>query len=244
MSKTASVCKAGKVVSEELSAGESGSRSNPFTIVSMPDATETAGDCYGFNLVYSGNHYTSLSSNGTFLTRFVSGIQPVGFEWLLTPGEYFEAPEAVMTYSKKGFGGMSRSMHDFVRKHIVRGEWRDKERPILINNWEATYFNFNQNSLLKIAKEASKAGIELFVLDDGWFGARSDDHAGLGDWVVNTKKLPDGLKGLAEKINALGMKFGLWVEPEMVNEILIYIELIRNGQSESRDVTTLLEEPR
>lgn len=218
MAKTASLCKAGKVVSEELSAGESGSRSNPFTIVSMPDATETAGDCYGFNLVYSGNHYTSLSSNGTFLTRFVSGIQPAGFEWLLTPGEYFEAPEAVMTYSKKGFGGMSRSMHDFVRKHIVRGEWRDKERPILINNWEATYFNFNQNSLLKIAKEASKAGIELFVLDDGWFGARSDDHAGLGDWVVNTKKLPDGLKGLAEKINALGMKFGLWVEPEMVNE--------------------------
>ncbi|WP_026511167.1 alpha-galactosidase [Butyrivibrio sp. LC3010] len=218
MGKTEVVCRAGKVVNEELAAGESGSRSNPFTMVSMPDTTETAGDCFGFNLVYSGNHYTSLSSNGTFLSRFVSGIQPVGFEWSLEPGEKFEAPEAVMTYSKKGFGGMSRSMHDFVRKHIVRGKWRDKERPILINNWEATYFNFNQNSLLKIAKEAAKAGIELFVLDDGWFGQRNDDHAGLGDWYVNTKKLPDGLKGLAEKINDLGMNFGLWVEPEMVNE--------------------------
>ncbi|SEM40831.1 alpha-galactosidase [Butyrivibrio sp. ob235] len=218
MGQTVSVCNAGKVVSEELAAGESGSRSNPFTMVSMPDTTETAGDCYGFNLVYSGNHYSSLSSNGTFLSRFVSGIQPTGFEWLLEAGEKFEAPEAVMTYSGRGFGGMSRSMHDFVRKHIVRGVWRDKERPILINNWEATYFNFNQNSLLKIAKEASKAGIELFVLDDGWFGKRNDDHAGLGDWIVNTKKLPDGLGGLAEKINAMGMKFGLWVEPEMVNE--------------------------
>ncbi len=218
MGKTTSVCNGGKVVNEELAAGESGSRSNPFTMVSMPDTTETAGECYGFNLVYSGNHYSSLSTNGTFLSRFVSGIQPTGFQWALGPGEEFEAPEAVMTYSGDGFGGMSRMMHDFVRKHIVRGYWRDRERPILINNWEATYFNFNQSSLLRIAKEAAKAGVELFVLDDGWFGARNDDHAGLGDWVVNTKKLPDGLKGLAEKINEMGLKFGLWVEPEMVNK--------------------------
>ncbi len=218
MGMSKSLCTAGKVVSEEISAGESGSRSNPFTMLSMPDATETAGDVYGLNLIYSGNHYSALSSNGTFLSRFVSGIQPTGFEWNLEPGEKFEAPESVMAFSDKGFGGMSRKMHDFVRKHVVRGVWRDKERPVLINNWEATYFNFDQSALLKLAKEASKAGIELFVLDDGWFGARNDDKAGLGDWRVNTKKLPDGLKGLAEKINAMGMRFGLWVEPEMVNE--------------------------
>ncbi len=218
MGMTRSLCKAGKVVSEEISAGESGSRSNPFTMLSMPDATEESGDVYGLNLVYSGDHYSALSSNGTFLSRFVSGIQPVGFEWRLDPGEKFEAPEAVMCFSADGFTGMSRKMHDFVRKHIVRGTWRDKERPILINNWEATYFDFDQGSLLRLAKEASKAGIELFVLDDGWFGKRNDDKAGLGDWFVNTKKLPDGLNGLADKINALGMRFGLWVEPEMVNE--------------------------
>ena len=218
MGMSKSLCSAGKVVSEEISAGESGSRSNPFTMVSAPDATDDAGDVYGLNLIYSGNHYSALSSNGTFLSRFVSGIQPTGFAWTLNPSEKFEAPEAVMAYSCKGFGGMSRAMHDFVRKHVVRGSWRDKERPILINNWEATYFNFDQSSLLRLAKEAAKAGIELFVLDDGWFGARNDDKAGLGDWRVNTKKLPDGLNGLADKINALGLKFGLWVEPEMVNE--------------------------
>ena len=218
MGKTQSVCDSGKVVNEELAAGESGSRSNPFTMISMPDATEDSGDVYGLNLIYSGNHYSSLSSNGIYLSRFVSGIQPVGFSWKLTPGDNFEAPEAVMTFSDKGYNGMSLHMHDFVRKHIVRGKWRDRERPILINNWEATYFDFDQSGILKLAKEASKAGIELFVLDDGWFGARNDDKAGLGDWRVNIKKLPDGLNGLAEKINALGMHFGLWVEPEMVNE--------------------------
>ncbi len=218
MNMSDSICKAGKVVNEEISAGESGSRSNPFTMVSDPDATEEAGDVYGLNLIYSGNHYSALSANGTFLSRFVSGIQPTGFSWTLDAGEKFEAPEAVMTFSDKGFHGMSTKMHDFVRKHIVRGVWRDKERPILINNWEATYFDFDEGKLLRIAKDAAKAGIELFVLDDGWFGKRNDDKAGLGDWTVNTKKLPDGLKGLADKINGLGMSFGLWVEPEMVNE--------------------------
>jgi len=218
MGMTKSLCNAGKVVCEELAAGESGSRSNPFTMLSMPDATEDYGEVFGFNLVYSGNHYSSLSSNGTYLSRFVSGIQPTGFAWTLEKGEKFEAPEAVMTYSHNGFNGMSRSMHAFVRKHIVRGEWRDKERPILINNWEATYFDFDEAKILRLAKESAKLGIELFVLDDGWFGKRNDDRAGLGDWFVNTKKLPGGLKGLASKINDLGMSFGLWVEPEMVNE--------------------------
>ena len=213
-----SLCTGGKVVCEELAAGESGSRSNPFVIVSDVETGEDHGECFGFNLVYSGNHYEALSSNGKNMSRFACGIQPVGFNWLLTPGSKFEAPEAVMAYSPGGYRGMSIRMHDFVRKHIVRGSWRDKERPILINSWEAAYFNFTQNSLLSLAKEAKKCGIELFVMDDGWFGQRNADNSSLGDWYENKKKLPGGIKELADKVNALGMMFGLWVEPEMVNE--------------------------
>ncbi len=213
-----SVCTGGKVVCEELAAGESGSRSNPFVMVSNMDADDSHGDCYGFNLVYSGNHYEALSSNGKNMSRFVSGIQPTGFDWLLAPEERFEAPEAVMTFSAEGYRRMSLNMHNFVRKHIVRGSWRDKERPILINSWEASYFNFTQSSLLSLAKEAKKCGIELFVMDDGWFGNRNDDKTSLGDWYENKKKLPGGIKELADKITDLGLMFGIWVEPEMVNE--------------------------
>ncbi|WP_022764514.1 alpha-galactosidase [Butyrivibrio sp. XPD2006] len=218
MGKSESVCKAGKIVSEELAAGESGSRSNPFVMVSNTETDENNGDCYGFNLIYSGNHYEALSSNGCSISRFVSGLQPAGFSWVLSKGDKFETPEAVMTYSNRGFNGMSRKMHRFVKKHIVRGQWRDRERPILINSWEANYFNFNQGSLLNLAREASKCGIELFVMDDGWFGERNDDHRSLGDWYENKKKLPGGIKELAEKVNNLGMLFGIWVEPEMISE--------------------------
>jgi alpha-galactosidase len=218
MGKYESVCKGGKVVCEELAAGESGSRSNPFVIVSSVDADDEHGDCYGFNLIYSGNHYEALSSNGNSMSRFVSGIQPVGFNWLLTPGSSFEAPEAVMTFSSKGMNAMSINMHDFVREHIVRGSWKKKARPILINSWEASYFNFTQSSLLSLAREAKKCGIELFVMDDGWFGVRNNDTCSLGDWYENKKKLPGGIKELADKIDALGMMFGIWVEPEMINE--------------------------
>ncbi len=218
MGKSEAVCKAGKVVCEELAAGESGSRSNPFVMVSSPETDENHGDCFGFNLIYSGNHYEALSSNGCSLSRFVSGIQPAGFDYELKKGECLEAPEAVMAFSAQGFNGMSRNMHEFVRKHVVRGAWRDKVRPILINSWEANYFNFTQGSLLNLAKEAKKCGIELFVMDDGWFGERNDDHRSLGDWVENKKKLPGGIRELSEKIEDIGMSFGLWVEPEMVNE--------------------------
>jgi alpha-galactosidase len=152
------------------------------------------------------------------MSRFVSGIQPVGFNWLLTPGSSFEAPEAVMTFSSKGMNAMSINMHDFVREHIVRGIWKKKARPILINSWEASYFNFTQSSLLSLAREAKKCGIELFVMDDGWFGVRNNDTCSLGDWYENKKKLPGGIKELADKIDALGMMFGIWVEPEMINE--------------------------
>ncbi len=218
MGRTDSVCRGGKVVSEELAAGESGSRSNPFVIVSEETADDTHGRCIGFNLIYSGNHYEALSSNGASMSRFVTGIQPAGFTWTLNKGESFETPEAVMAFSDKGFNGMSRNMHQFVRKHIVRGSWRDKERPILINSWEANYFNFTQGSLLSLAREAKKCGIELFVMDDGWFGNRNDDKRSLGDWYENKKKLPGGVKELADKITDIGMLFGIWVEPEMVNE--------------------------
>jgi len=218
MHKTESICDGGRIVNEEMAAGESGSRSNPFVMVSDKDTTDDFGNCYGFNLVYSGNHYEALSSNGYDKSRFVSGISFARFGYTLSKGESFETPEAVMTFSANGYNHMSEHMHDFVRSHITRGVWRDKVRPILVNSWEASYFNFTESSLLKLAKEASKLGIELFVLDDGWFGQRNDDKRSLGDWYENKTKLPNGLKGLSEKINALGMDFGIWVEPEMVNE--------------------------
>ncbi|MCR4902698.1 MAG: alpha-galactosidase [Butyrivibrio sp.] len=218
MHKTVSNCRGGKVVNEELAAGESGSRSNPFVMISDSTTTQDNGNCYGFNLIYSGNHYEALSCNYVDISRFVSGIQPTGFAWKLKKGESLESPQSVMTFSRNGFNGMSHHMHDFVRKHIVRGKWRDKERPTLINSWEASYFNITQASLLSLAKAAKQCGIELFVMDDGWFGHRNDDKSSLGDWTVNSKKLPNGIAGLAEKINDLGMMFGIWVEPEMVNE--------------------------
>ena len=218
MHRTDSVCDGGRCVSEEMAAGESGSRSNPFVMISRKDTTEDNGYCYGFNLIYSGNHYEALSSNGYDKSRFVSGISPATFGWSLEKGERFESPESVMTFDMHGANGMSRHMHDFVRKHVVRGLWRDKNRPILINSWEASYFKFNESSLLKLAKEAAGLGIELFVMDDGWFGKRNDDKSSLGDWYVNKDKLPNGLEGLSKKIEDLGMLFGIWVEPEMVNE--------------------------
>lgn len=197
--------------------GTSSNKANPFVMMGKADTTEDYGECYGFNLIYSGNHYSSAEVNSFGKVRFVSGINPEGFEFLLGKGEEFESPEAVMTFSSCGYNGMSRNMHYFVRNHIVRGYWKNKVRPILLNSWEAAYFDINENRLLRLAGEGAKAGIELFVMDDGWFGKRNDDTSSLGDWEVNKKKFPGGLKRMAEKINALGMKFGIWVEPEMVN---------------------------
>ena len=150
-------------------------------------------------------------------TRFVAGINPQSFSWQLEPGATFEAPEAVMVYSPLGYNGMSQCMHRFVREHIVRGTWKKKTRPVLLNSWEASYFDINERKLLALAKAGKEAGIELFVMDDGWFGERNDDKHSLGDWDVNPKKLPGGLSGICEKVKALGLSFGIWVEPEMVN---------------------------
>lgn len=198
-------------------AGASSSRANPFFMLGKEHTSEDAGECYGFNLIYSGNHYECVEVSGYGKTRVITGVNPQSFSWKMEPGGTFEAPEAVMTYSHEGYNGMSQHMHAFVREHIVRGEWKYKARPVLLNSWEAAYFKINEHKLLSLARAGKELGIELFVMDDGWFGTRNDDTQALGDWEVNTKKLPGGVKRLAEKVRALGMDFGIWVEPEMVN---------------------------
>ena len=217
MNPSGHIVNTGRHVNETLT-GFSSNRANPFIMLGNKTTTQESGECYGCNLIYSGNHYESLQVNAYGKTRLSVGIHPTGFSWQLKPGEVFESPEAVITYSKNGYTKMSHNMHDFIREHIVRGFWKYKKRPVLINSWEATYFRFTEAKLLKLAKAAKETGIELFVLDDGWFGKRDDDTTSLGDWYVNTKKLPGGLKGLADKINGMGLMFGIWVEPEMVNE--------------------------
>lgn len=197
--------------------GTSSNRNNPFFMLAKPGTTQQSGKCYGFNLIYSGNHYEAVEVNAYGKTRVVFGINPEGFSWTLEAGQCFEAPEAVLSFSSDGYNGLSQNMHGFVRQHIIPKEWREKTRPILLNSWEAAYFNINEQKLLRLAKKAKEVGIELFVMDDGWFGERNDDSHSLGDWYENPKKLPHGLKGLGEKINALGLEFGIWVEPEMVN---------------------------
>ncbi|NEY21050.1 alpha-galactosidase [Bacillus ginsengihumi] len=196
--------------------GASSHQFNPFLALKRPETTEHSGEVYGFSLVYSGNFLAQAEVDSFHTTRVMLGINPFQFKWKLAQGEIFQTPECVMVYSDRGLNGMSQTYHDLYRKRLVRGYWRDQNRPILINNWEATYFNFTEDSILKIAKEAQRLGIELFVLDDGWFGKRNNAKSSLGDWYVNKEKLPNGIKGLSEKITALGMKFGLWFEPEMV----------------------------
>ncbi len=216
MNKSTLTLHSGKYVSESR-AGCSSSRANPFFMVHTENTTETAGDCYGFNLIYSGNHSSAVEVNAFGKTRIVSGIQPQGFRYILNAGKSFEAPEAVMTYSASGFSGQSRNMHEFVREHILRGEWKRKARPILLNSWEACYFNISESSLISLAKTGKDLGIELFVMDDGWFAKRDDDSHSLGDWDPSAKKLPKGLSALSQKITDCGVRFGIWVEPEMVN---------------------------
>ncbi len=217
MQRTDTPLDAGKHVNASVT-GFSSSRANPFVMLWESPCGEESGQCWGLNLIYSGNHYACAEVSPYGTLRFVSGINPNGFSWLLDPGARFEAPEAVLCFSDQGFHGMSCAMHSFVREHIVRGEWKRRLRPVLLNSWEAAYFNISEARLLRLAKAARRVGIELFVVDDGWFGRRDDDTSSLGDWYPNPKKLPDGLTGLAEKILALGMEFGIWVEPEMVSE--------------------------
>lgn len=216
MNRTRTYLAAGKLVNDTF-VGSSSNRANPFMMLEWPDTGEEYGPCMGMNLIYSGNHYEAAEVSPYGTLRLVTGISPRGFSYLLEPGETLEAPEAVLSFSVKGRGGMSRNMHSFVQKHIVRGFWKEKERPVLLNSWEAFYFDVQESKLLKLAETARRVGVELFVLDDGWFGERNDDSHSLGDWQENRKKLPGGLKALSEKIQDMGMRFGIWVEPEMVN---------------------------
>lgn len=216
MERTDTPVYAGKFVNATM-AGCSSSRSNPFVMLSKAGCTQDYGECYGLNLIYSGNHYEALEACGYHKSRYVAGINPQQFAYRLKKDECLESPEGIMTYSKQGFNDMSQNLHHFIKEHVVRGYWKDKERPILLNSWEAAYFDINESRLLKLAKAAKETGVELFVVDDGWFGNRENDTKGLGDWVENKKKLPNGLKGLGDKVKALGLDFGIWVEPEMVN---------------------------
>lgn len=197
--------------------GGSGHTLNPFIMVSEHNADEDKGNVYGFSLIYSGNHSSMIECDQYGNIRVQQGINPFMFKWTLEKGESFVTPQCVMCYSENGIGVLSRELNDVYRTNLCRSKWADKDRPILINNWEATYFDFDEDKLLSIAKRAKEAGVELFVLDDGWFGTRNDDFSGLGDWTVNYDKLPSGIDGLAKKINDIGLKFGLWFEPEMVN---------------------------
>lgn len=201
----------------ESARGTSSPQHNPFLAMLSSGTDETNGEAYGFSLVYSGNFVAQAEVNHHDITRVNIGINPFDFLWNLKPHDSFQTPEVVMVYSYQGIGGMSRIYHRLYRDRLCRGKYRDKLRPILINSWEAVYFDFNESTLLSLCKKSASIGIELFVLDDGWFGKRNDDTSSLGDWYVNKDKLPGGLKGLAEKVQENGMKFGLWVEPEMVS---------------------------
>ncbi len=198
--------------------GASGHQQNPFFILASKDAGETNGDCYGFQLLYSGNFKGEASVDQYKQTRVLLGISDELFSWKLMPGETFDTPEAALCCSNAGFGPLSEEYHRLIRRHVCRGYWRDRRRPVLINSWEAAYFDFDADKLVRIAKQASELGVEMLVLDDGWFGKRDSDNSGLGDWYVNEEKLGSTLKAVSEQVNALGMKFGLWIEPEMVSE--------------------------
>jgi alpha-galactosidase len=199
--------------------GSSSAEHNPFLALRRKNTTQYSGEVYGFALVYSGNHLEQVEVDHNNMTRVLIGIHPDSFQWELAEGEMFQTPEAVLVYSDEGLNGMSQTYHQLFRTRLVRGYWRDKARPVLVNNWEATQTDFTEEKILHLAGKAKELGIELLVLDDGWFGDRDGEKSGLGDWYVkNNKKLPDGIEGLADKIEGLGMKFGLWFEPEMVNK--------------------------
>ncbi len=197
--------------------GETSHQEHPFLALLSPDATQTGGEVYAMHLVWSGNFEAQAGVDQFDQVRAVMGVSPGHFCWKLAAGESFQAPEAVMVYSDRGLGAMTRTFHDLYRNHLIRGQWKDKMRPVLLNSWEGAYFDFDTEKLLAMARAGGALGIEMLVMDDGWFGDRYDDNRALGDWFVNEKKLPGGLKRLADELNAMGMKLGIWMEPEMVS---------------------------
>lgn len=197
--------------------GESSHQDHPFLALKTKNADQENGEVYAMHFVYSGNFKAQVQSDQFDQVRMTMGIHPEDFTWKLKEGESFQAPETVLVYSAQGLGQMTRIFHDFYRNHLIRSEYKNQKRPILINNWEATYFDFDTDKLIAIAKQASALGIEMLVMDDGWFGNRCDDNRALGDWFVNEEKLKGGLKYLVDEVNRLGMKFGIWFEPEMIS---------------------------
>lgn len=198
--------------------GSSSHNHNPFVALVDDKGGEDFGDAFGFNLVYSGNFSADIETDYLDCTRLVMGINPIDFTWVVEPGDEFQSPEVVMAYSDSGMGKMSRTFHDLYNNNLIRGEWKNKKRPLLINSWEGSGFDFDQETLVRYAKEAKKLGIELLVMDDGWFGHRDSDNSSLGDWFVNESKLKGGLTKLIERVNAEGIQFGIWYEPEMISE--------------------------
>lgn len=197
--------------------GESSHQEHPFLALVTPGTSQESGEVYAMNFVYSGNFIAQAEKSQFNSVRMMMGIHPEGFTWKLEPGERFTAPEAVLVYSGQGLGRMTRTFHDLYREHLIRSPYLHEKRPILINNWEATYFDFDEKKLLEIAEDAAALGIEMLVMDDGWFGKRSLDDSSLGDWYVNEEKIKGGLHALVENVKKLGMKFGIWIEPEMIS---------------------------
>lgn len=201
----------------ESKRGASGHHQNPFIALVSPNTTEHIGECYGINLIYSGSFKHVLEVSPYDQLRIVSGLNPFNFSWTLKPDAVFESPELILTYSQKGLNQMSQNFHKFIKQNILSPKQANEPRPILINNWEATYFDFNEEKIQNLMDHAEKIGAELFVLDDGWFGERNDDRTSLGDWFENQSKLPNGIKGLSDYANMHNLAFGLWVEPEMIS---------------------------
>lgn len=198
--------------------GTSSHQHNPFFLITSPQASEDVGECYGFSFLYSGDFLASVCKDQYTQTRILMGIHPDNFRYCLSHSECFYAPEVVTAYSAQGMNALSQIYHKAYRHNLCRGKYKTARRPVLLNSWEGVYFDFNADKLIKMAKRAAQLGIELFVMDDGWFGKRDQDISGLGDWHVNENKLGCGLKELSEKIHDLGMQFGIWFEPECVNE--------------------------
>ena len=201
----------------ESTRGSSSPQHQPFLALVDPYTSEFQGEVFAFHFVYSGNYVAQVEVEQYKTTRVQMGIHPDHFEWHLEPNELFHTPEVVLNYSDQGLNGMSQSFHQIYQEHLAPTYWQDKERPILLNEWEANYFDFTEEKLIQQVEKAAELGVELFVLDDGWFGERNSDDRSLGDWVVNQEKLPNGIAGLADKVHELGMKFGLWFEPEMIS---------------------------
>ncbi len=211
------MCRHGKITAESMR-GTSSHQENPFVIMCEKGAGEEWGECYGMSLVYSGSFLAEAEVDQINQTRFVMGIHPEGFRWRLEKGESFTAPEVIFSFTSSGYGELSRNFHRLCQEHLIRGKYRNTRRPVLLNNWEAMEFHITEEDLVSLAASAKELGTELFVMDDGWFGGRDHDRCGLGDWTPNARKLPEGVAGLAKKIHDMDMMFGIWIEPEMINE--------------------------